>query len=128
MADVVDPLDDEISDDEMDVELTWSCAYLMLCILLPALSGLVSGYSWAGLTLHYDQMGWAVSRVGVATGIGFLGRVVSQQVQMRCGFWVAVPLGLFHLSTAIVGFIFPQDEWAVWLEIIVMQLCCQGTY
>ena len=102
-------------------ELKWSWTYLMLCILLPSFNGFINGYSWSGLALHYVDMDWPVSRVGWPCLIGFTGRLIFQQVQMRCGFWIAVPIALIHLTAAILGLVYTTEEWAVWLEISIMQ-------
>ena len=97
--------------DEDEEKLEWSWKYLRVCILLPCFNGFIIGYSWSGLSLHFVDMGWSVSRVGWPCMMGFLGRMLFQQVQMRAGFWVSVPLSSIHLASAIVGLIFPTDEW-----------------
>ncbi|CAK9057545.1 unnamed protein product [Durusdinium trenchii] len=107
--------------DDLDEDLGWSCNYLMVCILLPLFNGFINGYSWSGLALHYQDMGWPIERAGTACTIGFGLRLVFQQAQMRAGFWVVVPLGLFHLATAILGTIYTTQEWAVILEVATFQ-------
>ncbi|CAK9004958.1 unnamed protein product [Durusdinium trenchii] len=117
-----DPEEVEFDDDFDDYEdLGWSFNYFFVCILLPTFNGLINGYSWSGLSLHYVEMGWPLTNVGWPCMIGFALRLVFQQVQMRAGFWVSVPLAIFHLGTAIVGMIYTTEEWPVALEIAVMQ-------
>lgn len=53
--------------------------------------------------------------------IGFAFRAVFQQVQLRAGFWVMVPLGIIHLTAAILGIFYTTEEWAVIVEIACLQ-------
>lgn len=71
--------------DDLDEDLGWSCNYLMVCILLPLFNGFINGYSWSGLALHYQDMGWPIERAGTACTVGFGLRLVFQQAQMRAG-------------------------------------------
>ncbi|CAK9014453.1 unnamed protein product [Durusdinium trenchii] len=92
-----------------------------ICILMPSLNGLINGFSWSGLSLHYKDMGWPIARSGVGCAIGFAFRAVFQQVQLRAGFWVMVPLGIIHLTAAILGIFYTTEEWAVIVEIACLQ-------
>jgi hypothetical protein len=83
MAEALDDLDD--FDDELE-ELSWSWRYVSLCLLIPTLNGFINGYCWAGLSLHYREMGWSIARVGTASTFGFIGRIVCQKIQVRYGF------------------------------------------
>lgn len=81
-----DPEEVEFDDDFDDYEdLGWSFNYFFVCILLPTFNGLINGYSWSGLSLHYVEMGWPLTNVGWPCMIGFALRLVFQQVQMRAG-------------------------------------------
>ena len=95
--------------------------YVCVCLLMPCFNGLINSYCWSGLALHYVDMGWPISRAGMACMIGFGARPIFQQLQLRLGFWVAVPLGILHLLATIVGIIFSTEEWAVILEVGVLQ-------
>ncbi|CAK9095326.1 Putative sulfoquinovose importer, partial [Durusdinium trenchii] len=88
---------------------------------MPSLNGLINGFSWSGLSLHYKDMGWPIARSGVGCAIGFAFRAVFQQVQLRAGFWVMVPLGIIHLTAAILGIFYTTEEWAVIVEIACLQ-------
>eukprot|EP00435_Cladocopium_sp_Y103_P070253 s317_g34.t2 len=130
MADNLDDLDD--FDDEPR-DLTWSWRYVSLCLLIPLLNGFINGYCWAGLSLHYRQMGWSIARVGTASTFGFIGRILCQKIQVRygclfeglgeglAGFWVMIPLGLVHLILTILGVIYYDQEWAVICEVAALQ-------
>eukprot|EP00435_Cladocopium_sp_Y103_P073464 s45_g43.t1 len=118
LMDDLDDLDD--FDDELE-ELSWSWRYVSLCLLIPTLNGFINGYCWAGLSLHYREMGWSIARVGTASTFGFIGRIVCQKIQVRYGFWVMIPLGLIHLILTITGVIFFDQEWAVILEVAALQ-------
>jgi hypothetical protein len=50
------------------------------------LNGFINGYCWAGLALHYRDMGWPIARVGTPATCGFIGRVLFQKIQVRYGF------------------------------------------
>ena len=78
-------------DDEEEEQLGFSWNYLTICLLLPALNGLLNGYAWSGLALHYLDMGWPIARAGWPHSVGFICRLVAQQIQLRCGFWVMIP-------------------------------------
>ena len=86
-----------------------------------AFNGFINGYCWSGLALHYKDMGWSISRSALAGVIGFGLRPFLQQLQLRMGFWVAVPIGIIHLAATIAGIIYPTEEWAVVLEISAAQ-------
>ena len=93
-----------------------SKAYVQVCILLPLVNGLINTYCAGAFSLHYVDMGWPVSRSGWPYTIGYLLRPFFQQLQVRLGFWVSVPLGLIHLAAVIIGIIF-TDEWSVIIEV-----------
>ncbi|CAK9076882.1 unnamed protein product [Durusdinium trenchii] len=103
--------------DDEDEELGWSLSYFVICILMPTFNGFMNGYSWSGYALHYTSMGWPLSRSGLSCFISFLIRPFFQQIQIRCGLWVIVPLSLCHLALAILGLIYTDKEWAVSLEM-----------
>ncbi|CAK9056649.1 unnamed protein product [Durusdinium trenchii] len=119
---MAEDLQDEFDEDDFDDEdLQWSCNYVVVCILLPTLIGFINGFFWSGLALHYVDMGWAVARAGLASTIGLLLRPFFQQIQIRAGFWAAVPLGALHLGLAILGAALTTQEWAVILEVTALQ-------
>jgi len=85
------------------------------------LNGFINGYCWAGLALHYRDMGWPIARVGTPATCGFIGRVLFQKIQVRYGFWVMIPLGLIHLILTLLGVVFFDQEWAVISEVAALQ-------
>lgn len=64
------------------------------------LQGSLNGYHFSCMSLHYVDMGWPIARAGLPSAIGFGVRLIIQQIQLRLGFWVAVPLQLLHLGCA----------------------------
>ncbi|CAK9050020.1 unnamed protein product [Durusdinium trenchii] len=110
IGDRVTSEDLDLDDFDEEEDLGWSWNYLAVCILLPLFNGFNNGYAWAGISLHYVDMGWPISRAGWACCIGFTSRLIFQQVMMRGGFWVVVPLGLLHLAAAIIGVIYSTEE------------------
>ena len=74
----MDGLDD--FDDELE-ELSWSWRYVSVCLLIPTLNGFINGYCWAGLSLHYREMGWSIARVGTPSTYGFILRMVCQKIR-----------------------------------------------
>ena len=74
-------------DDLKETErLPCSWRYVNLCLLIPLLNGFINGYAWAGLALHYRDMGWPIARVGTPATCGFIGRIVGQKIQVKFGF------------------------------------------
>ncbi|CAK9025092.1 unnamed protein product [Durusdinium trenchii] len=110
----------EFDEDEPE-HLPCSLTYVMVCILMPCLNGMISGYCWSGLTLHYRAMGWPIARAGLGGSLGFMGRIFMQQVQLRLGFWAIIPLNFIHLIGVILGILYTDQEWAVCLEVVLLQ-------
>ena len=112
--------DDDLSDEEYDFEsIPCSWKYVSVCILLPCLNGALNGFIWPGYSLHYDAMGWSLVRAGLAVTWGFLVRMITQQMQLRAGYWLIVPLASIHLTFAALALIYTTSEWAVFSEIVV---------
>ena len=115
VEDGVDGLDDE------DFEsLPCNLKYAIVCLILPALNGLLNGFLWPAYTLYFQENGWPVVRAGLAQGLGFCFRVLTQQMQLAAGYWLIVPLAVIHLVFAVLGFIYSDQEWAVFAEILVV--------
>ena len=110
---------------EDEPALEWSWRYVSLCVLIPLFNGLLNSYCFAGLALHYSDMGWPIERVGLASTAGYIGRTIFQKMQVSFGYWIIIPAGTIHLATAVVGVAYGQHEWAVILEI-AMLLALQG--
>ena len=114
---------EEEEEEDEEISLTWSLKYVMICLLLPpgfsfkcvqsnsftnilffslrpTLQGCLNGYHFSCMSLHYVDMGWPIARAGLPSAIGFGVRLLIQQIQLRLGFWVAVPLQLLHLGCA----------------------------
>ena len=92
----------------------------MICLILPGLNGLLNGFLWPAYTLHFLNNGWPVVRAGLAQALGFSFRVLTQQMQLAAGYWLIVPLAVIHLAFAVLGFIYFDQEWAVFAEILVV--------
>ena len=80
--------------------------YVAVCLILPALNGLLNGFLWPVHTLYFQENGWPVVRAGLAQGLGFCLRVLTQQMQLVGGYWLIVPLSVIHLAFAVLGFIY----------------------
>ena len=78
--------------------------YVSVCLILPCLNGSLNGFVWPGYTLYLEEMGWSVTNAGLAVTIGFVLRMTIQQMQLRAGYWLIVPLSAMHLAFAILSF------------------------
>ena len=115
--DALDDLDDFDDEDFETLPCGWK--YVSVCLILPYLNGSLNGFLWPGYTLHFEEMGWSVTNAGLAISLGFLLRMITQQMQLRAGYWLIVPLAAVHLTFAILSFFYWSTEWAVFAEIIV---------
>ena len=114
----LDGFDDE---DFEDFEtLPCNLKYVVICLTLPSLNGLLNGFLWPAYTIHFQNNGWPVVRAGLAQALGFSCRVLTQQMQLAAGYWLIVPLAVIHLTFAVLGFIYFDQEWAVFAEILVV--------
>ena len=107
-------------DDEDFETLPCNLKYVVICLILPSLNGLLNGFLWPAYTLHFLNNGWPVVRAGLAQALGFSCRVLTQQMQLAAGYWLIVPLSVIHLAFAVLGFIYFDQEWAVFAEILVV--------
>ena len=107
-------------DDEDFETLPCNLKYVVICLILPGLNGLLNGFLWPAYTLHFLNNGWPVVRAGLAQALGFSFRVLTQQMQLAAGYWLIVPLAVIHLAFAVLGFIYFDQEWAVFAEILVV--------
>lgn len=107
--------------DALDAAETLPCnlAYVFVCILMPTLNGGLSGFIWPGYSLHFVEMDWPLVMAGAAVTIGFLLRAVTQQMQLRAGYWLIVPLATVHLVFAILALLYTTSLWAVFAQIVV---------
>eukprot|EP00434_Breviolum_minutum_P000100 symbB.v1.2.000087.t2/scaffold14.1/size489596/12 len=122
----------EVEDEEGDLDgwddedfedfetLPCNLKYVVICLILPGLNGLLNGLLWPAYTLHFLNNGWPVVRAGLAQALGFSFRVLTQQMELAAGYWLIVPLGVIHLAFAVLGFIYFDQEWAVFAEILVV--------
>ncbi len=109
--------EDDRDEDYETIPCGWK--YVSVCLILPSLNGCLNGFIWPGYTLHFEEMGWPVTNAGLAVTIGFVLRMTTQQMQLRAGYWLIVPLSAIHLTFAILSFFYWNTEWAVFAEIIV---------
>ena len=113
--------DDDLSDEEEDFEsIPCSWKYVSVCILLPCLNGVLNGFVWPGYTLHYDAMGWPLVRAGLGLTVGCVVRMITQQMQLRAGYWLIVPLASIHLTFAALALVYTTSEWAVFCQVVVI--------
>lgn len=100
-------------------KLPCSWSYVCLCLLLPTLNGGLNGFMWPGYGLHFVDMGWPVVHAGLAVTFGYLFRSITQQMQLRGGYWVVVPLAGAHLVVAILAWVYSTSLWAVFAQVVV---------
>lgn len=110
---------DDFDDFDEDYEtLPCSFRYVRICLLLPAVNGFLNAFLWPAYSLYFEEMGWPLVRAGLSITVGFGTRVFLQQLQLRSGYWMIVPLSAIHLAIVVVGLIFQTSEWAVFLQIV----------
>eukprot|EP00913_Durusdinium_trenchii_P033640 g31490.t1 len=119
-----------ISQDEDD-GLDWSWRYVALCVLLPCLNGCANGFAWAAVGLYFRSMQWPLWHCGLAGASGFVLRWLCQQLQLRVGLWVTLPLSMCHLSAAILAIVYSDQEWAIMGQMICLHgfdptMCIEG--
>ena len=108
--------------DELDDFETLPCSwtYVIVCIVLPFLTGQINVLPTPGYTLHFEEMGWPLTSAGAAFSAGFGLRIIMQQVVLRAGYWIAVPLCFVHLAIVICALIYTTSEWAVCAQLVVV--------
>ena len=52
-----------------------------------------------------------MTNAGLAVTIGFVRRMTTQQMQLRAGYWLIVPLSAIHLAFAILSFFYWNTGW-----------------
>eukprot|EP00438_Fugacium_kawagutii_P001944 Skav226039 [mRNA] locus=scaffold2502:181408:182621:- [translate_table: standard] len=105
--------------DEEDYEtLPCSFKYVRICLLLPSVNGFLNAFLWPAYSLYFEEMGWPLVRAGLSITVGFGSRVFLQQLQLRSGYWMIVPLSAIHLAIVVLGLVFQTSEWAVFLQIV----------
>ena len=102
-----------------EAALPCSFQYVKICIILPAVNGLLNSFIWPAYTLYFEEMGWELVRAGLGISVGYGTRVILQQLQVRVGYWLVVPLAIIHLSFAVLSLIYQTSEWAVFAQIVV---------
>ena len=115
----LDHFDDEIELQDFD-RLPCSWNYVVVCIFMPALTGQLNALLFPAYTLHFEEMGWPLLHAGMAVTIGFVSRVLVQQMMLRAGYWLAVPLCCLHLTWAILAVLYTTSEWAVFAQIVAV--------
>ena len=115
--DALDDLDDFDDEDFETLPCGWK--YVSVCLILPYLNGSLNAFLFPGYTLHFEEMGWSVTNAGLAIFMANLLRMITQQMQLRAGYWLIVPLAAVHLTFAILSFFYWNTEWAVFAEIIM---------
>jgi len=122
---------EEISDlinavDDGPEALPCNCSYVLVCILLPLLNGALNGFIWPGYTLHFVENGWSLVTCSVAVTLGCLLRAVTQQLQLRGGYWLIVPMAVIHLIFAVLALMYQASLWAIFAQIVVC-MCLDPT-
>ena len=109
----------EVEEEQVVERLPCNLSYVVICLLMPTLNGSLSGFMYPGYSLHWVDMGWSLEVSGLALGLGYMMRMICQQLLMRTGYWLIVPLGALHLTFAVLGLLFWDQEWAVFMELVV---------
>ena len=114
-------VDNVFTGDLEDFEtLPWSWTFVTVCMVLPFLTGQINVLLTPGYTLHFEEMGWPLASAGAAFSSGFALRILVQQVVLRAGYWIAVPLCMVHLAIVILALIYSTSEWAVFAQLVVV--------
>ncbi|CAK9075104.1 unnamed protein product [Durusdinium trenchii] len=125
----ISQVQEEMEDE--DDGLDWSWRYVALCVLLPCLNGCANGFAWAAVGLYFRSMQWPLWHCGLAGASGFVLRWLCQQLQLRVGLWVTLPLSMCHLSAAILAIVYSDQEWAIMGQMICLHgfdptMCIEG--
>ena len=103
--DDVDLDDFDLHEDDDFETIPCSFKYVRVCLLLPAVNGFLNAFLWPAYTLYFEEMGWPLVRAGLAVSVGFGSRVFMQQLQLRTGYWLIVPLSALHLIIVVFSLI-----------------------
>ena len=95
---------------------------VFVCILLPLLNGTINGFLWPGYSLHFAENEWSLVTGGLAIASGCLLRAGTQQLQLRGGYWLIVPMAVIHLVFAVLALIYQTSLWAIFDR--PLPLCC----
>ncbi|CAJ1417358.1 unnamed protein product [Effrenium voratum] len=104
------------SSDEKRIPCSWQ--YLSVCILVPLSCGGINGAPWAGITLHFNAMGWDLWKIGLVSLLGFGSRAFIAVLLGKVGHLVTLLLAVMHLACALAGLIFPENEAAVLIQLL----------
>ena len=99
---------------------------VFVCILLPLLNGTINGFLWPGYSLHFAENEWSLVTGGLAIAYGCLLRAGTQQLQLRGGYWLIVPMAVIHLVFAVLALIYQTSLWAIFAQIVVL-MCLDPT-
>ena len=116
--DLINEFDD--NDEDLDT-IPCNLDYILVCICMPTLNGALNAFVWPAYTLHFDNMNWSLVSAGLSITLGFVLRMITQQLQLYTGYWLIVPLNVIHLAFAVIGLLCPQQEWAVFAQIVAVQ-------
>ena len=109
---------DDFFDDDFD-RLPCSWKYVRVCLLLPALNGLLNAFLFPAYSLYFEEMDWPLVEAGVAVSTGFLTRIFTQQLQLRTGYWMIVPLSVIHVAVVVLALSFQSNKWLISLQLVV---------
>lgn len=105
-----------LGEDEIDERITCSVSYVMICIMLPLMNGLLNSFAWSGFSLYVRKNGWSLSLAGLALSIGCLGRLIVQQVIFRAGIWTCVIFATLQGTIAAIAIAYPDQAIVVFLQ------------
>ena len=103
--------------------LTKRCQVYM-CLFMPVLNGCVNTLLWPvsrmqervvehgraeALALYFREQQWPLLDASLAAGGGYLLRWSFQQLQLHMGLWLAVPMLLPNLTSAILAIVYTEE-------------------
>ena len=102
--------------------LAWSWSYVALCLLFPITGGAVTGFPWAGATLHVKAMGWDMLHLAITLTSGMILRAPCSLSLVWFGQWFCLVHAIVHLACTIPALVNPEDKWAVLLQLLAANI------
>ncbi|CAE7586582.1 unnamed protein product [Symbiodinium sp. CCMP2456] len=93
--------------------------FLCICSVLPLCNGIINGMLWAANSLHYQEFGWPLWRLGLLGLISALIRIMMTQITSWLGPWFSLLINLIHLGCLVPVLVTVEEEWCVALQIFV---------
>ncbi|CAE7372429.1 unnamed protein product, partial [Symbiodinium sp. CCMP2592] len=93
--------------------------FLKLCVFLPVCNGIINGMLWSANSLHFQEQGWPLERLGLYGLLSSVLRLVMTQLTSRFGPWFSLMINIIHLACLVPVMISDQEEWRVTMQFVV---------